>query len=97
MVRSTGAEHVTEDSEEYTPVSEEEGEPEPQGFCANEWGSVPGETSEEMSESEYGTPRLMYSPTTPMLSSPKDNTVISWRIHPGRVPQQLRRHSLRKG
>ena len=38
---------------------------EPQGFCATEWGSVPGETSEELSESEYGTPApdvLPYNP-----------------------------------
>ena len=28
---------------------------EPQGFCGAEWGSVPGETSEELSDSECGT------------------------------------------
>ena len=65
MVRTTGAEHVPEDSEEDAPPAEEEGESEPRGFCANEWGSVPGETSEELSESEYGTPApdvLPYDP-----------------------------------
>ena len=65
MVRTTGAEHVPEVSEEDAAPVEEEGESEPRGFCANEWVSVPGETSEELSESEYGTPApdvLPYNP-----------------------------------
>ena len=65
MIQVTGAEPVPEDSEEHAPPAKEEGESEPRGFCAEEWGSVPGETSEELSDSEYGTPapdELPYDP-----------------------------------
>ena len=65
MLKVTGAEPVPEDPEEHAPPAKEEGESDARGFCAEEWGSVPGETSEELSDSEYGTPapdELPYDP-----------------------------------
>ena len=78
VIKVTGAEPIPKDSEECAPPVEEEGESETRGLpkeretlgfrraaCAEEWNSVPGETSEELSDSEYGHPAPDEMPYNP--------------------------------